>query len=327
MIMRKGLVLVLCALLAVFVLDGGMLGAAEKPSGFPTKNIKIIEPFAAGGGTDTMARILASVAGKNYFDGHSIVVENMGGGGAVIGQTFVAKTAAPDGYTVMLYTSSCINNTILKKVTYSYEDFKPIIGCNPDSEILAVPAESPYKSLSEFIEAAKTTVMKVSTPGHSSGHHIRAMNMAQQMGLKFEYIHNDSAAMQLAQLMGNHCDVSFMTVSEVSGVILDGKARGLGVMASVRDETLPDVQTLVEQGFPGWIDGANRGIACHKDVPDDIYGYLVDQFAQIASSKEYIDMMKKAGMTPGAQTPKEYQDYIDFTAKAINSLKPVLQQK
>jgi tripartite-type tricarboxylate transporter receptor subunit TctC len=328
--MRKIWAGVLCALLAIFgsgfIFDSGTAGAAEKPSGFPTKNIKIIVPFAAGGGTDTMARIFASAAGKNYLDGHSIVVENMGGGGAVIGQTFVAKTAAPDGYTVMLYTSSCINNALLKKVTYSYEDFKPIIGCNPDSEILAVPAESPYKDLKEFLEAAKTTVMKVSTPGHSSGHHIRAMNMAQQMGLKFEYIHNDSAAMQLAQLMGNHCDVSFMTVSEVSSIISDGKAKGLGVMASARDETLPGVPTFAEQGYAGWMDGANRGLSCRKDVPDDIYNYLVDEFAKIATSREYIDMMKKAGMVPGAQTPKEYQDYVDFTAKAILSLKPVLQQ-
>jgi tripartite-type tricarboxylate transporter receptor subunit TctC len=310
----------------MFVLGAGALFAADKPSGFPTKNIKIIVPFAAGGGTDTMARILSSAAGKEYFDGHSLTVENMGGGGAVIGQTFVAKTAKPDGYTVMLYTSSCINNSLLKNVTYSYEDFKPIIGCNPDSEIIAVPMESPYNNLKEFIEAAKTQTMKVATPGHSSGHHIRAMNLANQMGLKFEYIHNDSAAMQLAQLMGNHCDASFMTVSEVSSIILDGKSKGLGVMASVRDETLPDIETFTEQGYSGWIDGANRGISCHKDVPDDIYNYLVDQFAKIAASDEYLSAMRKAGMVPGAQTPKEYQEYVDFTVKAIISLKPMLQQ-
>lgn len=325
--MKKMIAAMLFIALLTVALGTGAALAADKPANFPTKNIKIIVPFAAGGGTDTMARILSSAAGKDYFDGRSLVVENMGGGGAVIGQTFVAKTAKPDGYTIMLYTSSCINNTLLKNVTYSYKDFKPIIGCNPDAEIVAVPTESPYKSLDELLEAAKTKTIKVATPGHSSGHHIRAMNMAQQMDLKFEYIHNDSAAMQLTQLMGNHCDVAFMTVSEVASTIQDDKARGLGVMATKRDETLPDVPTFAEQGYEGWIDGANRGIACNVDVPDDIYQYLVSEFAKIASSPTYIEAMRKAGMVPGVQTPEEYQAYIDFTAKAIESLKPILQQK
>lgn len=295
------------------------------PEGFPKKDIKFIVPFAAGGGTDTMARMVASAAGKDYFNGHSLIVENMGGGGAVIGQTYVAKTAPADGYTVMVYTSSVINNALLKDVTYSYEDFKPIIGCNPDAEIIAVPTNSPYKSLKDLIEAAKTTTIKVATPGHSSGHHIRALNMARLMGLKFEYIHNDSAAMQLSQLMGGHCDVSFMTVSEAAGTIQDGQAVGLGIMAVERDPALPDVPTFMEEGYEGWVDGANRGIACSKDVPDDIYQYLVSEFHKICTSDAYVDAMTKAGITPGAETPKEYQDYIDFTVDGIKVLKPQLQ--
>ncbi|MBE6904952.1 MAG: tripartite tricarboxylate transporter substrate binding protein [Ruminococcaceae bacterium] len=295
------------------------------PADFPKKDIKFIVPFAAGGGTDTMARMVASAAGKDYFNGHSLIVENMGGGGAVIGQTYVAKTAPADGYTVMVYTSSVINNALLKDVTYSYEDFKPIIGCNPDAEIIAVPTNSPYKTLKDLIEAARTTTIKVATPGHSSGHHIRALNMARLMGLNFEYIHNDSAAMQLSQLMGGHCDVAFMTVSEAAGTILDGQAVGLGVMAVERDPALPDVPTFMEEGYEGWVDGANRGIACSKDVPDDIYQYLVSEFHKICTSDAYVDAMTKSGITPGAETPEEYQDYIDFTVDGIKALKPQLQ--
>ena len=295
------------------------------PEGYPTKDIKFIVPFAAGGGTDTMARMVASAAGKDYFGGHSLIVENMGGGGGVIGQTYAAKTAEADGYTVVVYTSSIINNTLLKDVTYSYKDFKPIIGCNPDAEIVAVPVDSPYKSLEDLFKAAKTQTIKVATPGHSSGHHIRAMNMARLMGLNFEYIHNDSAAMQLSGLMGGHCDVAFMTVSEAAGTILDGKAVGLGVMAVERDPALPDVPTFLEEGYKGWIDGANRGIACRVDVPDDIYQYLVSEFQKICTSDAYVDAMIKAGATPGAQTPEEYQNYIDFTAEGIEALKPELQ--
>lgn len=316
-----------CGILVVLLSAIVAASSSAASLDFPTKDIKFIVPFAAGGGTDTMARILASAAGKNFFNGHSLVVENMGGGGGVIGQTYVAKTAEPDGYTVMLFTSSAINNSLLKKVTYSYKDFKPIIGCNPDAELLAVPVDSPYMNLKDLVEAAKTKVIKVATPGHSSGHHIRALNMARLMGLKFAYIHNNSAAMQLSQLMGGHCDVSFMTVSEAASAIKSGKIRGIGVMAEKRDSAVPDVPTFLEQGFSGWVDGANRGVACHKDVPDEIYQYLCEEFRKVASTDTFIDMMRKAGMVPGVQTPAEYQAYIDFTAEGIEALKPELTKK
>ena len=319
---------------AVKPLFGMLLGAlvataavAATSSGFPQKDIRIVVPFSAGGGTDTMARILSTAAGKKYFDGRSLIVENMGGGGGVIGQTYAAKTAEPDGYTVMLYTSSCINNSLLKNVKYSYEDFKPIIGCNPDAELLAVPVDSPYHNLNELLEAAKTQTIKVATPGHSSGHHVRALNMARLMNLKFAYIHSNSAAMQMAQLMGGHCDVSYMTVSEAASVIRSGKVRGIGVMAAEREKSISDVPTFLEQGYKGWIDGANRGIACRKDVPDDIYQYLVEEFRKVASSQECVDMMDKAGMVSGVQSPAEYQAYINFTADGIKALKPVLTKK
>lgn len=292
---------------------------------FPEKDIKIIVPFAAGGGTDNMARIFAAAAGKDYFNGRQLVIENMGGGGAVIGQTYVAKEAPADGYTVMVYTSSAINNTFLKDISYSYTDFKPLVGCNPDAELIAVPKDSKFNSLSELFEYAKDNVVTVSTPGHSSGHHIRALNIAKQMGLKFEYIHNDSAAMQLSQLMGGHCDVAFLTVSEGSGTILDGQAKGLGVMAEDRIESIPDVPTFAEQGYDGWVDGADRGFACSKDVPDDVYQYLCDEFLKIAQSDEFTEKMKQADMIPAAKSAEEYQKYIDNTAKTLEVLAPELK--
>jgi tripartite-type tricarboxylate transporter receptor subunit TctC len=297
------------------------------PADFPERNVKILVPFAPGGGTDTLARILSRAAGKKYFGGHSIVVENMGGGGGAIGHSFVANTAPADGYTVMLFTNSCINNTLLKKVNYSYKDFKPIIGCNPDAELLAVPVDSPIKDLKDLVELARKQNLKVATPGHTSLHHILAMNMARLMGLNFVYIHNQSAAMQLSQLMGGHCDLAYMTISEGSSAVRSGKARGIGIMAKERNEAIPDVPTFKEQGLDGWIDGANRGLACHVDVPDDRYRYLVEEFNKIVSSEEYIDAMKKANMVSGIQTPEEYQRYIDHTAEGIMALKPELLKK
>ncbi|MBF4692113.1 tripartite tricarboxylate transporter substrate binding protein [Fusibacter ferrireducens] len=298
-----------------------------KTLAFPEKDITLIVPFAAGGGTDTMARIFAKTAGKNYLNGHQIIVENKAGGGAVIGQSYVANTADPDGYTVMIFTSSAINNTLLKDVDYSYEDFKPIVGCNPDAEIVVVPVDSPYNTLDEFVAGAKENALKISTPGHSSGHHIRGLNMARLLDLKFNFVHSDSAAMQLTQIMGGHVDAAFMTVGETAGPISDGQVKALGIMAKERNVFIPEVKTFLEQGYEGWIDGANRGIACSVNVPDDVYNYLVEEFGKIANSEEFVKAMTDGGMTAGAMTPAEYQDYINFTAEGITALKPMLQQK
>lgn len=130
--------------------------------------------------------------------------------------------------------------------------------------------------------------------------------------------------MQLSQLMGGHCDLAYMTISEGSAAIRSGKARGIGIMASKRNEAIPEVPTFKEQGFDGWVDGANRGIACHVNVPDDIYQYLVEEFNDIANSEAYVDAMKNANMISGIQTPGEYQHYIDQTAEGIIALKPEL---
>jgi len=299
-------------------------GASSAKLDFPKDNITVIVPFAAGGGTDNMARIFAKAAGSKFFNGHSVIVENKGGGGGAVGQAYVAKSAKPNGYTVMLYTSSTINNSILTNVSFSYKDFKPIIGCNPDPEIVAVPANSKYKTLKDFLEAAKTNTFKVATPGFGSGHHIRALNMARLMNLKFSYIHNDSAAMQTAELMGDHCDASFMCASEIESTIKAKQAIGLAVMSEKRVPSLPDVPTFKELGYDNWVDGAFRGFACSKDVPDDVYQYLVKEFTAVAQTDDYQAAMKKANMASDLQTPEEYQKYIDTTASAITALKPVL---
>jgi len=321
------LLAVFCSMAMIVAANGSQeaSGESKAESKFPEKPIKIIVPFAPGGGTDITARIFADAAGKDFFNGQPLVVENMEGGGAVIGQTYVAKTAPADGYTVMLFTSSAINNSILKKVTYSYKDFKPIIIVNPDAEIVVAPTKNAkFRTMKELIEYAKSNDVLVSTPGHSSGHHIRALNLARLMGLKFKYLHSNSAAIQVQQLMGGHCDVAFMTVTESSGALSDGSAIGLGVMSAERVTTIPNVPTFKELGYDGWIDGAARGFAMRADTPDEIYNYIVAEFMKVAQSKKFITKMSDAGMLYASDGPLVQQAYIVFTADAITALKDVL---
>lgn len=294
---------------------------------YPKDNIKIIVPYDAGGANDILARVLASVAGKNYFNGHSLIVENMGGGGAVIGQSYVANTAPADGYTLLLYTTATVNNTFLKDdIGYTYEDFKPIIGCNTDAQVLAVAADSPYSNLDEFFAAAKETPLLCSTSGFGSGTHNLPMYMESLMDVHFEYVHESSGALQLTDLLGGHCDFALFTVSEVMSAYENNQIKILGVMSAERDAYLPEVPTFKEQGYEGWIDGSNRAVGCRADVPDDIYNYLIEEFTKIVSSQEYIDAMNDVGMNPLLQTTEEYQDYIDYKVAMMSELAPIIKQ-
>lgn len=291
---------------------------------FPKKDIKVIIPFSAGGGADLSVRMFCETANSgNYFGSATLVPENLPGGGAVIGQTAAYK-AAPDGYTLLLYTSSLINNDIFNDVVYKYDDFKPLAGHCPDPEIVLAPPGAPYKTLPEFYEYAKNNVVNVSTPGNTTGHHIRGLAMAKKHGFNFDYMHSDGAAIQLQQIMGGHCDISFTTVGACENAVRDGTVVALAIMADERLEKLPDIPTFKEYG-EDLVDGADRGIAVHKDVPDDIYKYLCEEAAKVIQSQEFKERMDKIGLIGAYKTPEQYRAYMDYTYKIINELLPVLK--
>lgn len=299
----------------------------EKPAlAFPEKNITVICPFGAGGGSDTSTRVLVQCVTSDMLNGHSMVTENMPGGGAVIGQTYVANTAAADGYTLMVYSTSAITNTILGEQTYDWSDFKPIVGFAQDPALLIVPANSPYNSLNDFFGAAKTETKFMATSGFSAGEHVRGLRLAEALDLNFDYLHFESAAIALAQVMGGQVDFQITSVSESIGAIESGEVKCLGIMSSERLEDLPDIPTFLEQGYEGWIDGSNRGIACHKDVPDDVYQWLVELFAKVCSSEEFIEKAKEIGFLPACQSPEVYQKWIETTVATYTELAPVLSQ-
>lgn len=306
------------------VAEAAKEAAPEAPkTDFPKKNIKIIVPYGAGGGVDITTRLLAEAAGKDYFNGHSLIVENKEGGGAVIGHTEVAN-AEPDGYTLLAYTSAIVNNPILKEVTYKTEDFKTLGMVCFDPELLAVPPTSEYKTWDEFIAYAKENTVKVATPGHSTAHHIAAIKLAKELGLKFEYLHNDSSAVQMQQLMGGHCDAAMMAVGEGTDAVNDGTIIGIAMGGEERNPNIPDVPTFLEGGST-LVDGAFRGYACRADVPDDVYQVLVAEFDKIIQSQKYIDAMNEAAIPYAYKNAEDFQAYALECAEALKELAPELK--
>ena len=317
--MKKYLSLTLAALLIVTT-------AIALAATFPSKNITIIVPYDAGGGVDITTRVFADAAGKDYFGGKSLIVENRGGGGAVIGHTYVAN-AKPDGYTLLAYTNAVVNNPQLKEVSYTHKSFKTLSMVCFDPEIIVVPADSPFKTFEDLVNYAKDNHVKAATPGHSTAHHVAALQLSDEFGgLNFDYIHNDSAAIQITQLLGGHCNVAFMAGSETFNQIMDGSIRALAIGSDVRSEVVPDVPTLLECGSK-LVAGAFRGYACPADTPDDVYAVLCEAFDQIATSQKFIDAMKEKNIPYLYKNAEDFQVYADQASENLIKILPMLQQQ
>jgi tripartite-type tricarboxylate transporter receptor subunit TctC len=317
--MRKTVVAIVAVMCLVLMSVGGAFAGT-----YPEKNIKIIVPFAPGGGVDTTCRMIAEVAPK-YLGDKKIIVENMPGGGAVIGQTFVSK-AKPDGYTILGYTSSVVSNPMTKKTTYTHTSFKPVAMYCFDPEILMVPADSPYKTLEDFIKAGQEKEISVATPGYSTSHHIAALIMEGKLGVKFGYVHNQSAAMQLQQLLGGHVDAGMMAMGEAVSYIKDGSLRALAVAVAERDPNLPDVPTFTEEGFDlEW--GAFRGLAVPGDTPDETVKALEQILKEIIADPDYAASMEKAGYPLVYRNGSDFATYVEGVAEGLKKVLPTLNKQ
>ena len=315
----KRILAVLVFSLAMVTLAAGMSLAAD----YPSRNPKIIVPFAPGGAVDFTCRLIADVAPK-YFGDKKLVVENMPGGGAVIGQTYVAN-AKPDGYTILAYTSSVVNNPITKKTTYTHKSFQPVVMYCFDPEVLVVPTASPYKTLGDLIAAAKDKELSVATPGFSTSHHVAALVLQKKSGAKFSYIHNESAAMQLQQLMGGHVEVGLMSSGEAQGYMKDGSLRVLGIMQEAAHPDFVGVPTFREVGVD-MLWGTFRGLAVPAETPKDVVAYQAEAFKKVTEDPGFLEAMKKAGYPVVYRGPEEFSKYVDEEAAIMQEILPTLKQ-
>jgi tripartite-type tricarboxylate transporter receptor subunit TctC len=295
----------------------------EAASAFPEKDLKIIVPFAPGGAVDVTCRFIAQVAPK-YMDGKSIIVENVEGGGAVIGQSQAAKSA-PDGYTILAYTSSVVTNPITKQTDYTHKSFKPVTMYCYDPEVLVVSTDSQFNTLEEFIEYGKTNKISMGTPGNSTSHHIAGMILEDRTGVQFNYIHNDSAAMQVTQILGGHVQSGLMAYGEAKSQILDGKMKVLGIMDTERNKEIEDVPTFIEKGIDIKY-GAWRGLAVPVDTPDDVVEELEKIFEKVLSDPELVESFTKAGYPLVFKGSDEFTQYVDNEAKDLEKMLALLKK-
>jgi tripartite-type tricarboxylate transporter receptor subunit TctC len=265
-------------IIGLFVTLIFLISVPIQAADFPTKEVQIIIPWAAGGATDLIFRALAATTGK--FLGKAVIVVNRPGGGGAVGYTEGAQ-AKPDGYTL---TSAVTPLTILPhqvKTAFTYQNFDAVINVVSDPSMFLVRSDSQWKSLKEFLDYAKKNpdMITVGNSGAGGGVHLVALAFEKAAGVKFNHIPFSGGGPSITALLGGH--IHAVSVSPPEGIehIKAGKLRIIALFAEKRFEMFPDVPTVKEQGI-NFVMGMWRGLIAPKGTPPDVIKKLHDAFKQ-----------------------------------------------
>jgi tripartite-type tricarboxylate transporter receptor subunit TctC len=295
------MVLVLAAALAA-------VAGVSAEAAYPEKPIQLIVPYSAGGSTDVLARALSQVAPR--FFPQPVVVVNKPGGGAIPGRVEVVK-ARPDGYTLLFGYGSGEDLVVPHQRSLPYNVFEafetgPRISVH--SIVLAVPGNSPHKTLADFVKWAKTkdyTTASVSTKGGSVD--ITFLLFGKAAGIKVTTIPGSGGADAVTKLVGGHVDFGGGHPSEVLPHIKAGRMRALAVAFDKRDPSIPDVPTFKEFGFDVVTAGSVKGIAAPKGTPKEVMNSLDAKLKAICEDAEFQKIMKDLGQPVLYQPSEEYK--------------------
>ena len=303
--MRKGKWAVRIAAALAVLAGAGSATAA----GYPDRPIQLVVPYGAGGSTDLLARAVAQVAPR--FFSQPLVVVNKPGGGAIPGRLDVARSK-PDGYTLLFGYGSGEDLVVphQRKLPYDvFKDFEPVCRLSVHSIVLAVPADSPYKTLADLVKAGKAKgkeglTAAVSTKGAAVD--IAFLLFGHAAGINVVTVPGSGGSDAITRLVGGHADFGGGHPSEVLPHIKAGRLRGLAVALPQRDPSVPDIPTFREAGYDVVTAGSVKGIAVPKGTPKEVVSLLETKFKAISQDAEFGKIMKDLGQPVMYMDAKEY---------------------
>jgi len=274
---------------------------------YPTKNVRMVVPFAAAGPTDVIARLIGQKLGELY--GHQFVVENVAGAGGNIGTAQVAKAPA-DGYTVLVIsTGFMVNPSLYAKVPYDpVKDFAPVTLVAASPNVLVVHPEVPVKSVKELIELIKANPGKYSyaQPALGSTPHLGGELFKLTFNLDLTMVPFPGAAPAITSTIGGHTPIAFTALPPAITAAREGKVRALAVMAEKRVGALPDVPTMAEAGVAGQEADTLTGIVAPTNTPKEIVAQLQRDIAKVVAQPDVKSKLETLGFRPVANTPAEF---------------------
>ena len=277
---------------------------------YPTRAIKLIVPFSAGGSTDIIARLTAAQLGKEI--GQPVIVENVGGAAGALG-TMQVMNAAPDGYTLAIATVSTmiVYPAAHPKPQYSLDNFMPITNIASMPNVLAVNPSFPAKDLKEFIAVLKANPGKYSfgTSGVGSINHMLGESFQAQAGVKMIHVPYKGSAPAMQDVMGGQIDSLFDQFPSSKAFIDAGKMRAIGVISPRR---IPgyDVMTMEEAGLKGFNDEAWYGMLAPAKTPPAVVARLTEAMKKTMANPELRAQLEKIGARPVGNSPQEFATQI-----------------
>lgn len=280
--------------------------------GWPNKPLRLIVPFPPGGGSDAVGRVIAQKLSERL--GQQVVVDNRGGAGGSIG-TELAVRAAPDGYTMVLASTSeiAINPSLYSRLTYdTVKDLIPVAQVATTPMVVIVNPAVPARSIQELVALAraKPGEINVASAGlgtitHLSGELFRSTNQ-----LNWTHVPYKGTAPALTDLAGGQVQVMFSTPPPALGLVKGNRARLLAVSGKARMSTLPDIPTVnealnIDYNVDNWY-----GIFVPAGTPPDIVHRLADEVAQSVASSDVVSALGAQGVSPGAMSQQQFADYV-----------------
>lgn len=259
----------------------------------PTRPVQLICPWAAGGGTDRIARMVAVLLEKEI--GQPVTVVNRTGGSGAVGHT-AGATASPDGHTITIVTVELDMMHWMGLTPLTYKEFTPVSLINIDPAGVQVAANSEWKTLKQLLDYVKANPGKAKASGTGRGGiwDLARAGMLKEAGIPGDampWVPSTGAATGLQELVAGGVQVVTASLVEGRSLIEAGKVRALANMAETRDPAFKDVPTLKELGL-NWTMGAWRGIALPKGASSEIQGYYEKAMDKVVKSKEFVDFMK-----------------------------------
>jgi tripartite-type tricarboxylate transporter receptor subunit TctC len=283
---------------------GGAASAALAQA-YPNKPIKLIVPFAPGGFTDVVARILGQKLSVSL--GQPFVIENKAGAGSTIGTDFVAK-AAPDGYTlVMVSTTHVISPAIYPKLPYDpIKSFTPVGKLVDSAYVLLVNPKVPANNVAEFIALAKASPDKIhyASSGNGSSQHLMGGMFAAMAGVKMKHVPYKGSGGAANDLVAGVVESSFAGVPNAMAQVPAGRLKALAVTTSKRIPQLPDVPTMQEAGVPGYNASVWLGLLAPAGTPKEVVMKLNAEIAKVLSAADTKKELYAAGVEADISSPE-----------------------
>ncbi len=288
--------------------------SAQAQGDYPAKPLRFIVPYPAGGGTDTIARLIGTQLTQRW--GQPVVVENKPGASGILGNDIVAK-APGDGYTVLMGITAVVQIPALyKKVPYKLADLAPVSQIAKSADLLMVPRSSGVTTLAQFVDKAKAApgTMNYGTYGNATSSHMNGERFKQQAGIDLTHIPYQGSGPEMAALLGGQLTLAFVDATAAYPHIKSDKVNILAITGAQRHPALPQVPTMTESGYPGLEANGWFGVFLPASTPKPIVDKLGAEVAAIVKSPELNKRLTDMGLIAVGSLPDDFKTQVEKDA-------------